>query len=192
MRRSAFLLGLAVMLTLALAFAAPRQTAQKASKPKAKKVWTNDDLERLPRWTISTASSEPTPAPAKAAKAEGEEAESAEAAGETPGAEKPAEGKPAAETPAPKPQKEKDPQYWRGQLAPLRQQLQDVEGQIARVRSGVGQAESGGLNVTRAGGPLGPENTLEQLQRRRASLQQQIDAVEDQARRQGIDPGYLR
>lgn len=185
MRRTALMLALGMILASALAWAAPAQTPQKVSKPKAKKVWTNDDLERLPRWSISTASSEPTPPPAKAEGAEA--AEVGEAAGETPSAEKPAE-----KAPVPKPPKEKDPEYWRRQLAPLRQQLQDVDAQIARVRSGEGSAESGGMNVARAGGPLGPENTIQQLERRRASLQQQIDAIEDQARRQGIDPGYLR
>lgn len=185
MRRSAWMLALAMVLASALAHAALPQAAEKPAKPKAKKVWTNDDLERLPRWTISTASSEP--APAKPEKAEVEEAETADTTTEAAATEKPAE-----EKPAPKPPKEQDAEYWRRQLAPLRQQLQDVEAQISRIRSSTGQAESGGLNVARPGGPLGPENTLEQLERRRASLQQQIDSIADQARRYGIYPGLLR
>ena len=133
MRRSAWMVALAMVLASALVYAAAPQAAEKPAKPKAKKVWTNDDLDRLPRWRISTASSEP--APAKAAKAEGEEAESPEAAGEETTAEKA-----AGEKPAPKPPKEQDAEYWRRQLAPLRQQLQDVEAQMARIRSSSGQA----------------------------------------------------
>lgn len=185
MRRSAWMFALAMVLASALACAAGPQAAEKPAKPKEKKVWTNDDLERLPRWTISTASSEP--APPRPARAEVEEAETAEATAEAASAKKPAEEKPAS-----KPPKEQDPEYWRRQLAPLRQQLQDVESQISRIRSSSGQAETGGLNVARPGGPLGPENTIEQLERRRASLQQQIDSIEDQARRYGIYPGVLR
>ncbi len=69
---------------------------------------------------------------------------------------------------------------FRGRLAPLRSELADVEVQIRQARSSNGTVRE----VV--------DQYVKPLETRRAKLQSQIAAIEDEARQQGISPGRLR
>lgn len=74
---------------------------------------------------------------------------------------------------------------WRARLVPLREELARVEAEIARLRGATVGAEVGLIGVPTA-------DRAQQLDRRRAELRQQIAAVEDEARRAGVPPAWLR
>ena len=96
----------------------------------------------------------------------------------------------------------KNAQYWRGRAQRLRAQMAEVDRQIAQVKAANqtnGSGTSGSNSSTPA--PLGAYSNgsharagtqLRKLEERRAELQAQMDQLEDQARRAGVPPGWLR
>ena len=166
---------LMLSLTLSPALAEPvvqKQAAQKPAVQKAKKVWTNDDIELLRAKSPISVMGEVAPPP--------------EAAKEAAAGEKAAPGEPYV--------KEKDPKWYQQQLAPLRGELDRIDSEIRRLRDFRTSATTGrpGIVLGQENIPLSPENQIQQLERRRRDVQQQIDDLEALARRNGISPGTLR
>lgn len=85
---------------------------------------------------------------------------------------------------------DQDRAAWVGKLRPLREELARVEGEINRIRS---EAAAQGQTVygTTTGGSMA-SGMLDQLENRRRELQAQIAQVEDDARRAGVPPAWLR
>jgi hypothetical protein len=173
----------AVVATLfVLAWAAPALATQAASsqKPasqaqppakKAKKVWTNEDLEALrPDGFI----------PSAAASAASEDASAGESAKKAD-----ADNKGKEEDPVEKILK---------RLTPLRTELASVEGQLRSLRQGraSGNTTSGAMNMNKAPGGLNTDDQINLLEKRRADLLRQIAGLEDEARRAGVSPGAIR
>jgi len=96
----------------------------------------------------------------------------------------------------------KNEQYWRGRAQRLRAQMAEVDRQIAQVTAANqtnGSGTSGSNSSTPA--PLsaysnGPHaragSQLRKLEEQKAELQAQMDQLEEQARRAGVPPGWLR
>lgn len=85
---------------------------------------------------------------------------------------------------------DKEREAWVARVRPLRQELERIEAEIQRVRA---EAEARGMTlygVTRGGSMTA--NQLQQLENRRVNLQQQIVAIEDEARRAGVPADWLR
>jgi chromosome segregation ATPase len=159
-----------LVLALSLA-AAPAQAppAQKPPEKKAKKVWTNDDIDLLRGAPSGTAVS------------------GAPAVPETAAGEKPAEKeKPLAS--------EKDPKTYREKLVPLRAQLAQLDAQIKQMRdllTNPTQA-SNVVDLRHTSVTMRPEVSLNELEQKRRQLQQKISDLEDEARRNGIASGDIR
>ncbi len=138
-----------------------------------KKVWTNEDLEALrAKGGISIMHPEMPAAPA----AVGTEALTA------------TEQKKAYVP------KEKDPEWYREQLAALLAELDAKEDQINFIRAfrKSGKTIQGGLNLAADNMRLTPENEVAQLQAESLVIRQHINDVEDLARRNEIAPGLIR
>lgn len=168
----ALLAALALALSVSVA-AAQAPSTQKSPEKKAKKVWTNDDLDELraqSHWASGSDSSSGTSAQA----------------GTT-------EAGPTENKPAPLP-REKDPETYQKKLAALRAQLGQIDSQIRSLRNSMNTPISGGngVNLSTATVTGRPENQIEALEKQKQQIQQQIDAVEAEARRNGISPGDLR
>jgi hypothetical protein len=156
-----------------VALGAQAGSGEKAKSKKAKKVWTNEDLERLREGSpISVMGG-------AAAKGAG-----AEAAGGGEKAE--AGGAPYI--------KAKDPQWYRQRMGSLRAELEKIESEISHLRKFVENPYTGqaGLSVNQENGRLSPANQIELLERRRNEVRRQMDDLEDEARRNGIPSGVLR
>lgn len=167
----------ALILLLALALVAPRPAgaaAQKQPPKKAKKVWSNEDLEALREKGRVSVTGAVAPA----------------SEGEQPGA---TEGEKAGAKPA-QYVKEKDPKWYGGQLAPLRAELTSIDEEIRKLREFRSAAKyaTGGIVLGQANIPLNPENQIELLEKRKREVQAKIDELEEQARRNDIPPGAIR
>lgn len=195
---------------LALAFGAASALAQNAQAPpaqqapekpapkppeKPKKVWTNDDLTDLRSSVqITTAAATPT--------SEGAAAEEDQGTAAAPGKEKPLPP-------------EKDPQYYKSKLVPLRKQRDDLDAKIKEIQGAINNPYEGTNKITLgqqapsapSQGPqpstrpddslygnqvVKPKDQLALYQKQRDDVQQQIDDLESQARRNGIDPGDIQ
>lgn len=99
----------------------------------------------------------------------------------------------------------KDEKYWHDRMQKLRDQMAQVDRQIAQIESANQnqQPGTGGSNSSNpppppsaytvgahARGGNGPQ--LERLKERKAQIQQQIDQLEEEARRANVPPGWLR
>jgi hypothetical protein len=74
----------------------------------------------------------------------------------------------------------RDAAYYRNRLAPLRQQVDDIDREIQQMRSSKGSVRE---NI---------ESQVQIREVRREKLQKQINEIEEDARRHGIAPGDLR
>lgn len=132
------------------------------------KVWTNDDFAALgPR---SESTSEPAPASAARPTA--------------------AVAAPASAAPLPSGE---DPQWYAEQLTGLEDELASVaarEQQLRQFRA-TGTGLPTGLNVVAPCQGVGTDNLIAQLAARRQEIEQQIDALGDTARSNGMPPGIL-
>ena len=137
---------------------------QEAQTQQPKKVWTNDDLKRLPSEPVANAKGDAS-------------------------AESPADQK--ANEPY---RREQDPQWYAGQLEQLRRDLAAVEDNLRGLRAARTSGRSGtdvvNLYVEEEGVTTDGQITL--LQRRREQLLKRIDELEEQARHLDIPPGVLR
>jgi hypothetical protein len=137
---------------------------QEAQTQQLKKVWTNDDLKRLPSEPVANTKGDAS-------------------------AESPADQK--ANEPY---RREKDPQWYARQLEPLRRELAAVEANLrglsAARKSGKGGTDAVNLDQEEEGVTTDSQITV--LQRRRDQLLKRIDELEEQARHHDILPGVLR
>jgi hypothetical protein len=146
---------------------------------KAKKVWTNDDLATLPANSpVSTAT--------------------ATVAGGTTGGEAAEKGaEPGAGTGPAKPgalPPEKDPKVYREKLDALRKRLDEVEAKIKSTQDAMNGSQGGSnaVSLGQATPTLRPADQLAALEKERQDIQQQIDDLESQARKNDITPGDIR
>lgn len=170
-----------------LAMCAPAHASQAAPQKqppakKARKVWTNEDLEALRPSGVTVSA---PPAAASAASSAAGEATAADNPADKAGAEKKDDDKNKEEDPVEKLLK---------RLAPLRLELASVEARLASLRSAgsSGNTTGGGMDVSKTSGGMNTEDQIVQLEKRRSDLLGQIAAIEDEARRKGIAPGAIR
>jgi hypothetical protein len=167
-----------------LAMCAPVHASQAAPQKqppakKARKVWTNEDLEALRPSGVTVS------APRAAAPSAAGEATAADNPADKAGAEKKDDDKNKEEDPVEKLLK---------RLAPLRLELASVEARLASLRSArsSGNTTGGGMDVSKTSGGMNTEDQVLQLEKRRSDLLGQIAAIGDEARRKGISPGAIR
>src|SRR5712692_8127865 len=126
----------------------PTPEKEKPENKKPKKVWTNDSLEGL------------SGTPGVSVVGTGSAAQ---------GAEKPAT-KPAGYA------KEKDPNWYRAQLAPLRAELDRLDKEISKTREFIngGHTAEGKLKVNVFSVPMNPADHIAQLEKRKAEVQSKM------------------
>jgi multidrug resistance efflux pump len=146
------------------------QPATLTTDQAAKKVWTNDDLRALESTPLSFESE----AVAAARNATAPGAPQAPAKGMLP--------------------KQLDPAWYRVQLASLHAQLAEIEAKQHEIRAALDGHRSGtnALNMVEDSEGIRPQSELQILEERRTAILAKIDALEDQAHRNGIAPGELR
>jgi len=90
--------------------------------------------------------------------------------------------------------REKDPNWYRAQLAPLRAEIDRLDKEITKTREFIngGHTAEGQLKVNVFTVPMNPADQIAQLEKRKTGVQAKIDALEDQARRNDIPPGTIR
>ena len=74
----------------------------------------------------------------------------------------------------------------------MRNELANVEQQLQTSRSGQGQAGSNSLDLNTNAPGADVADTIRRLERRREEIQREITAIQDEARRLGVPPGYVR
>ena len=142
-----------------------------------KKVYTNDDLvsARSSR-AAEQPPSEPSPAAVPLSQAE--------------------TASPTEETASESLPKDRDPSYWRERVAPLQQELARLEEEIRRLSGLTGtmsHTQTGaGMNLAGRGGSFNPQQTLENLERRKQELESRLAVIAEEARRAQVPPGWLR
>jgi len=145
------------------------------TKPKAKKVFTDEDMAGL-KSTVSVVGQESS--------AEAKESGEAEAQPESGEAKSGAQGE----------------AYWRGKARKLRDQMAAVDKQIEALKEEI--KKSGAAGFSNADKPMDPRQNyiyvhdrnaqLKELENRRADLDKQMDALMEEGRRAGADPGWFR
>jgi hypothetical protein len=161
---------LAVSMTLGT-LAIPLRAANKPRAGKSEKttvLWTNEDLEKLRPLDVISIVGQPNTAEDSTAAA------------------------------VPKPYvKEQDPEWYAEEAAKLRDELEHRRAQLSESRQALEDARSlkettGGINLDDGDIGITPEAGIEILQQRVSETQSELDALEDLARRNDIEPGTLR
>jgi chromosome segregation ATPase len=141
---------------------------------KKQKVWTNDDLKRLPDSVTVTGESatQGNTAPQNSAD---------QNATNQNGSEKHYE-------------QSQDPTWYEKQLAPLRQELDQIDQQLNAIRQAQkdGRGASNAVSLEKVPAGVDTEGEVEVLRQRRAEVASKIDDIESEARRNGVLPGDLR
>lgn len=154
------------MLCLLCCFLAGPAFAQDQTQTKdTKRVWTNDDLQHL-------AARPPANTPASPSPDESQQT-----------------------IPAEKHYvRAKDAKWYVAQLKPLQAQIEDIDSQLRRLRqarkNGRGTTDAVALDQDAEG--VSADAQIEILEQRRKQILLQIDSLEDQSRRNGLDPGDIR
>jgi len=139
--------------------------AAKSANPK--KVWTEDDLNSL-KTRVSVVGD-----PSKSPKTSQAPPQNSRAAASLP--------------------PEKDPAWYHRQLSPLRAQIEEMDAQIRKLKEAQGGKETSdpgrryGLHL-----PMNTQDRIEVLEKTKRELRAKVEALEDQARRNGLNPGDLR
>jgi len=83
---------------------------------------------------------------------------------------------------------------YRDSIDSLRTQIGEAEARIAQLKNFKAEngSPSGGINPNHGYNMLPPEEQVKQLEARKRQLQDKIEDLENQARKEGIDPGELR
>ncbi|HKM81471.1 MAG TPA: hypothetical protein VJY15_10980 [Candidatus Acidoferrum sp.] len=148
---------------------APKQDAQATpEKKKPKKVWTNDEVATLPG-TVSVVGQPQQRAENSRQTEEG----SSSRAGDS---------------------QQSQIDSYRQQIADLRNQIDAADQRIAQLKDFKGENSSptGGINPNQGYNMVPVEEQIKQLEAKKKKLQGQIDDLENEARKNGIDPGKLR
>jgi hypothetical protein len=151
--------------------ATPAQDGSPAKK-KPKKVWTNEEVSQI-NGNVSVvggaqASSSSSGSSASSANP------SKDAAGDS--------------------SREKQLGGYRDRLRKLRMQLEDTDKKLSELRNfkGDNSSASGGINMNQGYSMTPVAEQIKQLEAKRAQIQDQVDSVESEARKNGFDPGELR
>jgi hypothetical protein len=145
------------------------------AKPKAKKVFTDEDMSGL-KSTISVVGQESS--------AEAKEGAESEAQSESGEAKSGAQGE----------------AYWRGKARKLRDQMAAVDAQIEKLKEEI--KKSGAAGFSYADKPMDPNQNyvwlhdrnaqLKQLEKRRSDLDTQMEALMEEGRKAGAQAGWFR
>jgi hypothetical protein len=83
---------------------------------------------------------------------------------------------------------------YRRQISDLRSQIDAADQRIAQLKNFKGENSSptGGINMNQGYNMVPVEDQIKQLEAKKKKLQGQIDEVENESRKNGIDPGKLR
>jgi hypothetical protein len=144
---------------------------QGADKPKKKKVWTNDEIATVGGpGSISVVGNTKDPKSSRSS--------SPEMTGEQ-GANSP---------------KQRQIAQYRERLRQLSNQLEATDKQISDLHNfnATNTSASGGINMNHRYSMTPIDEQLKNLEEKKKQLQAQIGAVEDQARKEGVEPGQLR
>ncbi|HYL09692.1 MAG TPA: hypothetical protein VEU31_03055 [Candidatus Acidoferrales bacterium] len=144
------------------------QTPSSGKPSKPRKIWTEDDLNTL-KANVSIVGN-PSGARGTLQK-------------------KPQAGKPQDLLPP-----EKDPAWYQRQLSPLRAQIERIDAEIRKMKGVQDGKETSdaGRQYNGADLPLNSQDRIEFLGKKKREFQDRVEALEDQARRNGINPGDLR
>jgi hypothetical protein len=90
--------------------------------------------------------------------------------------------------------REKQAAAYRDRLHQLNNELEATDKKISQLRNfkGDNTSASGGINMNHGYSMTPVEDQVKQLEEKKKQIQMQIDAVEDQARKNGFEPGQLR
>jgi hypothetical protein len=182
---AAALLALAVPVSAqSLGEIAKREAERRKTLPTAVKTYTNEDLKKLPPMAGDT--SRPAEQPAKA----GDPAKPADAA------VKPTEVKPDAALP---PEAAKDEKYWRGRLTAVKEDIRRNETfrDALQVQINALAADFSSRDDPAARAKIADDRQkkLTELTRVTADIEKAtklITEIEDEARKAGVPPGWLR
>jgi len=166
-------LGVLVSLLLAVSATAGGAPKVKSDRPsQERKIWTSEGVEALrTKGIISLVGLQ----------------SAAAAAEETAATEKPS-------VPLARPVQEKDPEWYAEQVAKIREEIAPLDLEIRYIRSALASRRTveGGINLDRENPGITPESSIWVLENRKRELAARLDALEDQAHRNGILPGALR
>jgi hypothetical protein len=157
--------------SVAQSSAASGQDPAERTKKKPKKVWTNDEIST--RGGIGSVS------------VVGNSADT-----DT----KPSSKDDSTQTTNASPLKERQVAAYRNRLHQLHIELETTEKKISELRNfkADNTSASGGINMNHRYSMTPVEDQVKRLEEKKKQLQIQIDAVEDQARKNGVEPGELR
>jgi len=148
---------------------APKQDAQATpEKKKPKKVWTNEEVGALPGKVSVVGQASPGVEPRRSA-----------GYGSSPDR---GQGQ------------ESQIDSYRQQIGELRNQIDAADQRIAQLKNFKGEngSPTGGINPNQGYNMVPLEDQVKQLEAKKKQLQGQIDDLENEARKNGIDPGKLR
>lgn len=151
--------------------AKPPSAGQPATQPEKKppkKVWTNDDIGSI-GGAISVVGN---PAPSKSDP----------------------DRKKSGDSGASTDLRRRQIANYRNQIRQFQSQMEVIDARIAQLRNFKGEntSPSGGINIDQDYNMVPLEDQVKQLEEQRKQLQKRIDDLEDDARKNGIDPGDLR
>jgi hypothetical protein len=137
-------------------------------RKKPKKVWTEDDISKV-GGSISVVGNDSASTPGRS---------TSQPAGAN--SEDTAQGKQI--------------DYYRDQLRPLQAQLDATDKKIDELRNfkADNSSASGGINPNHGYSMTPIPDQIKQLEEKKKQIQDKIDAVTDEARKKGIEPGQLR
>lgn len=145
-------------------------TDKNSPKPskKAKKVWTEDDVSKIGGGISVVGDSSPANASKWPSRAGGAKSD--------------------------KPVQDREVQSYRERLRQLQAKLEDTDKKIEELRNFKGEntSPSGGINPHRGYYMTPIADQIKQLEEKKKQLQDQMDALTDEARKKGIEPGELR
>lgn len=146
---------------------APKQDAT-PEKKKPKKVWTNEEMATLPGQISVVGEAN-----------QGVESKRAPEHGSTSGGED---------------AQQMQIDSYRKQISDLRSQIDAADQRIAQLKDfkGENSGPTGGINMNQGYDMVPVEDQVKQLEAKKKKLEAQIEDVENEARKNGIDPGKLR
>jgi hypothetical protein len=146
------------------------QTATEKAKTKPKKVWTNDEISNVGgNGAISVV-------------------------GKTGGGDSNPPSDNFQKTAPGSVARDKQAATYRDRLHQLNNELEATDKKILQLRNfkADNTSASGGINMNHGYSMTPVEDQVKQLEEKKKQIQAQIDAVEDQARKNGFEPGQLR
>ena len=190
-----FLLGGTLARAQSLADVAKKEGERRKATPAPSKVYTNDDLKKYPTPAPATAEGQP---PASASGAPGVPAPPG--APNTPDATKPADPSKPADPPKPAAQEEKkDEAYWKGVITAAQSKLERDESFLEALQSRVNSltndfysrddpAQRSVIETQR----IKALGEMDRLKQEIADDKATIAKIQEDARKEGVPPGWLR